>query len=62
MTSKEIKLLKSLQAKLTYGRGLYTSQWETLISLRTKDLLSKGENPNNYDLKSRSLQRKDLLV
>ena len=62
MTTQEIKLLKNLQAKLTYGRGLYTSQWETLISLRIKDLLIKGENPNNYDLKSRSCQRKDLLV
>ena len=62
MTTQEIKLLKNLHKQLTYGRGLYTSQWDTLIELRTKDLLRRGENPDNYDLKSRNCQRKNLLV
>lgn len=58
MTTQEIKLLKNLHKQLSYGRGLYTSQWDTLIKLRTKDLLRRGENPENYDLKNKEIRRK----
>ena len=43
MTEKEKNTLKTLERNLTYGRGIYASEWATLESLRAKALKQEKE-------------------
>lgn len=58
MTTAEKQRLRKLQNNLTYGRGVFLEVWPELIELRKKDLISRNENPYNYDLEARSLMKK----
>ena len=58
MTRAEQQRLRKLQNNLTYGRGIFISDWPELIELRRKDLISRNENPEDYDLESRFLSKK----
>jgi len=58
MTTAEKQRLRKLQNNLTYGRGVFLEAWPELIELRKKDLISRNENPYNYDLEARSLMKK----
>lgn len=56
MISKE-KAVK-LQEKLTYGRGIFQSEWPGLIEYRSELLKNQGENPDDFNLGSRYVTRK----
>jgi len=43
---------------LTYGRGIFLSDWPELIDLRRRDLISKNEDPDQYDLESLHVKKK----
>jgi hypothetical protein len=58
MNEKEIILLKQLEDRLGRGRGI--SDWNLLIELRKKHLISKGENPNDYVLGNRMCYKKSV--
>lgn len=38
--------------------GLNLQEWKTMVELRKKMLISKGKNPNHYDLGSRQCSKK----
>ena len=59
MTQEEINLMNKFEKRLTY-RGICSSEWKTLIELRKKYLISKGENPNNYVLGNRICCKKGI--
>ena len=53
MTTAEKQRLRKLQNNLTHGRGIFLEIWPEFIELRKKDLIKRGENPDDYDLTSR---------
>ena len=59
MTDTEIKRAKKLEKSLAYGRGIYISEWDELIMLRTKKLILEGLNPDDYNLGDRYCSRKN---
>lgn len=58
MTRAEQQRLRKLQNNLTYGRGIFEEIWPEFIELRKKDLIKRGENPDDYDLESRFCNKK----
>ena len=58
MTRAEQQRLRKLQNNLTYGRGIFLEVWPEFIELRKKDLIKRGENPDEYDLEARFLRKK----
>ena len=58
MTDLEIKRKSELERRLTYGRGIFSSEWPVLIGLRKKALIERGENPNDYNLDGRCCTKK----
>lgn len=59
MTEQEIKREKQLETSLSYGRGISPQAWKELIELRKKSLIQRGEDPDDFDLGSRYLMRKN---
>jgi len=58
LTTAERQRLRKLQNNLTYGRGIFLSDWPELIDLRRRDLISKNEDPDQYDLESLHVKKK----
>jgi len=58
LTVEQEKIRSKYEHKLTYGRGIFTSQWDELKELRTLWLEAKGLNPNDYNLDSRNITKK----
>jgi hypothetical protein len=58
MTTAEKQRLRKLQNNLTHGRGIFLEVWPEFIELRKKDLIKRGENPDDYDLEARILTKK----
>ena len=57
MNSQEKQLHRKLESQLS-SRGLLVSQWEVLESLRRKNLIEQGENPEHYNLGDRFCSKK----
>lgn len=58
MTRAEQQRHRKLQNNLTHGRGIFLEVWPEFIELRKKDLIKRGENPDDYDLVSRFCTKK----
>jgi len=57
MNNQEKQLHRKLESQLS-SRGLLLDQWETLESLRRKNLIEQGENPEHYNLGDRYCSKK----
>ena len=57
LTDAEILRKRKLENYLTF-RGICANEWTELIILRKKHLLSRGLNPNHYDLGSNYCEKK----
>lgn len=54
---QKIKMDK-YQNSLSYGRGIPSKQWDELIEFRKINLTSRGLNPDDFDLRQRSVSKK----
>ena len=58
LNSDEEKVISNLEEKVFFRKKMLKREWEILIWLRTKHLLSCGENPNDWNLDKRRMNKK----
>lgn len=58
MTRAEQQRHRKLENNLKYGRGIFEEHWDEFVELRKKFLISKNEDPENWTINSRFLERK----
>ena len=57
MTQSEKTQWLQMSNKLQW-KGLTFQEWEVMVELRKKHLISRGENPDHWDLGSRNCSKK----
>jgi len=57
MTQIEKEQWLQMSNKLQW-KGLTPQEWEVMVELRKKHLISRGENPNHWDLGSTRCSKK----
>jgi len=61
LTIEEFSSMMKMQRALNYGRGIGSTSWAEMIRLRGLWLESKGENPSEWILGSRTLYKDDIV-
>ena len=58
MTVEQIAQYNNLESKLIKRKGLLSSEWTQMVELRTALLISRGEDPNDWNKRGYVMTRK----